>query len=278
MSKELNVEEVKDILSHILFNFKEFCEANNLKYFLAYGTLIGAVRHQDFIPWDDDIDVVMPRDDYDKFLQLTKDGIGDIYSVVSTVTDNNYIYPFAKMYNNKTKLVELEVKKNLNTNGIYIDIFPLDGMPEGKNNIRKHYKKAGIYIKMNCLAFNTKTRWDSPLKTIINRTIARVCRAYGCKRIIKRMDKLSRKYDYKTSEKVGLVCWGLGEKEAVSKDTFSSSIQLKFRNDFYNVPVGYHEYLTSIYGDYMEVPPKECRVSNHNYKAYYLNHNVTSNM
>ena len=120
--KYINVEELKHIQLDMLSDIAEFCEQNNIKYFLAYGTLIGAIRHKGYIPWDDDIDICMPRPDYDKFLSLynKKDSA---YKAVAFELDENYKLPFAKV--NDTRTVMWETMYDQDVFGVYIDVFPL---------------------------------------------------------------------------------------------------------------------------------------------------------
>lgn len=127
MKKEIKVEELKQIQLDILKFVDKFCKENNLKYFLAYGTLLGAVRHKGYIPWDDDIDIIMFREDYEKFVTTFKDVN---YKVFATEVNSKYPYPFAKVGDTRTYYME-EIKDVIDT-GVNIDVFPLDYLPENR--------------------------------------------------------------------------------------------------------------------------------------------------
>ena len=127
MKKTINVEELKQVQLDILKFVDEYCKKNNLKYYLAYGTLLGAVRHKGYIPWDDDIDLLMFREDYEKFVTSFKD---ERYKVFATEVNAKYPYPFAKV-GDTTTYFEEEIKDVMDT-GVNIDIFPLDYLPEDK--------------------------------------------------------------------------------------------------------------------------------------------------
>ena len=128
MGAQITSLELRRIQLDLLIAFDKFCAANELHYSLDYGTLLGAVRHQGFIPWDDDIDISMPRPDYDRFLSLTKNGLG-IYEVRSGEYTPGYFYPIAKMIDPRTILVEHTIG-DAHIMGVYLDIFPLDGLIE----------------------------------------------------------------------------------------------------------------------------------------------------
>lgn len=268
MKEEISLEETKPILVDILSSYANFCKQNNLRYFLSYGTLLGAVRHNGFIPWDDDIDVMMPRPDYMRFLDLTRNGLGSNLKVYSLENTENYIYPFAKLIDTRTILIESDVK-NSNELGAYIDIFPIDGLPSGEKEIRKHYKKLGFLKMIHSVSVTPKNNWNNIIENIIKKTIKKTCSLYGAKRIAMDMNRLANKYEFNKAEKIGVVVWGYGLREAINKSSLIESVEVTFENRKYLAPLNYAEYLTNIYGNYMELPPIENRVSNHTYKLYW---------
>ena len=144
--KKLNSDEVKKIELQLLLKFDELCKKHDLQYSLCGGTLLGAIRHKGFIPWDDDIDVMMPRDDFEKLLKLEKTQASDQVEKLVSWKSGKSIYPFIKMINTKTVLKEKYLDKEYTT-GVWIDIFPIDGMPEDQKIVDKKYKKV-IFYKM----------------------------------------------------------------------------------------------------------------------------------
>ena len=149
MREICNLSEIKKIELDILRAFRSFCEKNSLRYFLAYGTLLGAVRHGGFIPWDDDIDVAMPRTDYERFLKEFRDERYEVYDL----SKKGYFYPFAKLCDTTTVLIEeMSVKNSI---GVYIDIFPMDGIAD---NDQSQHSKAKRLMKLQqhkCISLRT---------------------------------------------------------------------------------------------------------------------------
>ena len=132
--KKLNLYDIKTLELDLLINFDKFCKENNLIYFIAYGTLLGAIRHGGFIPWDDDIDIQMPRTDYEKFLTLRDKYESSFYgNVIKTLGDKGYPFPFTKIENKNTLVIEHKMTTKIKT-GVWVDIFPMDGLP-------KYFKK-----------------------------------------------------------------------------------------------------------------------------------------
>ena len=139
MQEIKTVEELQKIELEILKYIDKVCKENNLTYFLAYGTLIGAIRHKGFIPWDDDVDIQMPRDDYNKLCDILKEENGR-YKLLDHKEGLGYIYPFAKVIDSNTRLIETGLTETVNM-GVYIDIFPIDGTPNDFKKRKKYLKK-----------------------------------------------------------------------------------------------------------------------------------------
>ena len=154
--REIHSEEFKPILVDMLKTIDKFCSDNNLKYFLAYGTLLGAVRHKGFIPWDDDIDIIMPRSDYQKFIQYFNKGTqSHTLQVVDCYSTNNYYLPFAKLIHTGT--VVLENVNNAIPLGVFIDVFPLDNMTDQFKKSKKFFNSISLYRNLLTLK-NLKQR------------------------------------------------------------------------------------------------------------------------
>lgn len=269
----LSIDEIKKTELNILIEFADFCKKNNLKYYLAYGTLLGAIRHKGFIPWDDDIDVYMPRPDYDKFLKLT--GFSPIKANLETrlydYCAHTNIYPFAKIIDTDSIVYE-KGKSKANVSGIWIDIFPLDAFPLEVNKAKKLFNKYLTLRKFQDLAttypfFANQNLFKKIYKTVF---VAPFIRLYDVKKICKKMDLLAQTYSYEDSEAVADLTWGDNIESYVMKDELEPSIEVEFENHMFAAPNKWHEYLTRVYGDYMKLPPVEQRIV-HGFTAYSLN-------
>ena len=262
--KPLTLEEVKKIEFNILFEFADFCSQNNLKYYLGYGTLLGAARHKGFIPWDDDIDVLMPRSDYNKFIELT--GYTPIKQNLETRLyrdcKNPNIYPFAKVIDTNTIVYE-KGKSKKNISGLWIDIFPLDGYPEDKKEAQKLFDK---YIKLRNLQDLATTNPmyvnQNILKKIIKTIfIAPFVKLYGIKKICKRIDLLAQSYDFDFSDKVTDFTWCDNVNSFLLKNELEPSVNVFFEGCEFKAPAGWEQYLERLYGDWKKLPPEEQRIS-----------------
>jgi lipopolysaccharide cholinephosphotransferase len=266
---KLNVEEIKEEQLKILKDIHQFCEANQLNYFLSCGTLLGAVRHLGYIPWDDDIDIMMPRPDYDKFITLYGQTQYS-YQVADISIDQSYPYPFAKAYNPQTSLVEYStVKYDI---GINVDIFPIDGLPENGKKRKTHLKKM-ILLK---IIRNIKATKYNCNRTIIKTLFLIFLKIMLCvfpyKKIVIGIDKLSRKYNYADSKYVSSLYFGESIDRYFQKSIFEEFTCHEFEGSFFRIPLHYDLFLTAIYGDYMQLPPVEKRKTHHIYTAYRVNH------
>ena len=269
----LNMDQVKKIEFDILCEFADFCEANNLKYYLGYGTLLGAVRHKGFIPWDDDIDVLMPRPDYNKFIELT--GYNPIKQNLETrlynKCKNPNIYPFAKVIDTNTLVYEKgKAKKNIS--GLWIDIFPLDGYPENKNEAYSLYAK---YQKLRNLQDLATTNPFYVNQNIIKKIIKTFCIApfikiYGVKKICYKIDKLAQTYSFEECDKVADFTWGDNAETYLKKSELEPAIEVDFENKKFKAPAGWEPYLTRLYGNWKELPPENQRIP-HGFLAYKKN-------
>jgi lipopolysaccharide cholinephosphotransferase len=265
--KEITPAESKQLMIEVLEAYATFCDTHHLRYYLTYGTLLGAVRHQGFIPWDDDVDVMMPRPDYEKFLDLTKNGLGFKMKVDSFKTNPKYIYPYAKVIHEDTLVIEEFY--NYNT-GVYIDIFPVDGLPTEAQERAAHYEKMAQTRKFHSLAYRHKTHWDNPLKNIRMKILIQLIHLYGDHRILKQIDTLAKSFDYEKCDTVGIIVWGYGGREACLKEAMSSSMELPFEGLSLKAPQNTHAWLKQVYGDYMTPPPVEKRTSTHISKIFWL--------
>ena len=265
------LNELQQKLLNMLSWFHDFCEKNNLKYYILYGTLLGAIRHKGFIPWDDDIDVGMPRDDYEKFLKITFNRTFQNYLVESYHNKNkDFYYTFAKIYDTNTTLIEY-AKKNI-TRGVYIDVFPLDGLSSELKTAKRHLKRLVLrknFFYTRVTGLNKKRAFYKNAAIVISNIIPNRC--FNNLKLIKKIDLMSQRYQFETSSFVGSLHSGEGMKEILPKDYFGIAKEYSFEGLKVFGPEKYDEYLKHFYNNYMQLPPKEKRVSNHEYVFCDLN-------
>lgn len=261
--RELSFNEVRNLQLEILKEVAAFCELNNIKYFLCAGTMLGAVRHKGFIPWDDDVDIMIPRPDYDQLLKIFT---SDRLRLVNHLTAKSYNYPYAKICYNNTIAVSTE--KEEREIGIFIDVFPVDGYPADENKKSRHYRK--IRLTQNALTMrNFKFRKDSSLiKELILYATKLMSKFISKRWLIKKLDEFGRLYDFNTSSSAGIAVWGYGLKEICPKEVFEKQIDVEFEGYTFKGHKEYDLYLSSLYGNYMVLPPEEERKV-HNY-IYYI--------
>ncbi len=267
--KAITLEEAKKIQLDILLNVSEFCDKHGLQYFLGYGTLLGAVRHKGFIPWDDDIDIYMPRSDYDKLLEIYNNENTDKNYRLVAPFDKEAKHTMAKLMDCRTVKLEANMKYDTYL-GVDIDVFPLDGTPTKENEYDKWYKKLiRVYTKYlyssqvimkGCFRHNLKVLVFKPFCAPFKKA----------KKYLYKAEELHALYPYESSEYVGSIenfCVGKGSR--ASKAAFDEVVLLEFEGYKFKAPKGYHEVLTNLYGDYMQLPPESKRVTHHQNNMFW---------
>lgn len=264
--KPLTDKEVKDLLLNILKEIDAFCTKNNLTYYLAYGTLLGAVRHKGFIPWDDDIDICMPRPDYDKFISSFKSK-NPRYQVISHLKDKKYPYYFAKVHDTNT-ILETKLTYT-NRMGLYVDIFPIDAIPSDKNLQKRYIRKFNFYrniYNIRSIRFSWQRSFLKNMLLLISRLVTFfIPPSY----LPYKIDKISKSYNYAEHNLVSIAS-SSDQRLILDKELFSYGIKLKFESMYANVPKSYTDILSKSYGDYKKLPPIEKQISHHEIKAFII--------
>lgn len=257
----ITIEEQRSIQLKLLQEIASFCDKNKIVYFLAYGTLIGAIRHNGFIPWDDDIDIAMPRPDYDKFVKQFNNEYKHS-RVLELSISKDYGIPFAKVFDNRTWVNELHYKHE--DYGVFVDVFPIDGI----NNISQ-FKKID---KLNKILHTKKANFSrrSLSKNIRNIIGKIILLPFSTHFILKIMDRIARKYPYGTTKKAGLISVPYGIREMVDTSVFEKTELHDFEDFKFRIPCGYDTWLKSLYGDYMQLPPLNDRKPHHILEAYWI--------
>lgn len=260
MRKIEDIQELRQIQIGILDDVHRFCEEHGLRYFLSSGTLIGAVRHKGYIPWDDDIDIYMPRKDYEKFLQIYKDEKG-IYRILNPYIEPHYYYTYAKVVDQRTRMVEDEVKGY--EIAIYIDIFPVDYVTDD-------IKKRELAFRLKKLLYKIRRCKISDFNPLYSQL------AYYCYKFlpfpVSFVNKMIRKLIVLETP-TNTVC---NMTEVCSQmnccfpaEDLASSVDIEFEGKMYRTMAGYKDYLERCYGDFMTLPPVEERITHH-FEAWWL--------
>ena len=266
--KTIPQPEMKQMMLDIMQDIHDFCEKNGLRYYLAFGTMIGAIRHKGFIPWDDDIDLWMPRPDYEKFMHMYNH---PYYRVMSMYTDKDYPLEFMKVHDTRTRVEE---EGGDGKWGVFVDIFPFEGIPNEKI-WRRRFKKV---IAIRHLIANRRFTWKYKVseghslskKAAI--VIAKCIRPFvnlNC--LLRWQDRTIKKYDFNECD---YMCDYTASPSKyppfiVPKEKILDRVLMDFEGRKYYGPKEYDFFLTLLYGDYMKLPPKEKQVSVHGSKAYW---------
>lgn len=259
-------------LVDILGWFHDFCKKNDLRYYIIAGTLLGAVRHGGFIPWDDDVDVSMPRKDYEKLRELSQNQEKNKYMFeFPGKTNPEYPFLWAKLFDTTTTIIEK--KRDQVKRGIYIDIFPLDGIGDTKEeaikNIQPIKKRVVLDATVSC-AFLKRRAWYKNMAIVAGRVISPLF--VNRKKLRWGLDELCQKYDFDRSEIVGDLMGGFHERGLVPRDCFGEPKEMKFESlTVYGLEKP-DVYLRAVYGDFMQLPPPEKRISFHDLEYCDLNH------
>ena len=267
--KELTLEDLKEIEFEILKMFDAFCRENNIRYFLAFGTLLGAVRYKKFIPWDDDVDVLVPREDYDRLISIFQDS--EKYCLYAFERNQNYPFPFAKLCDMSTRKDEtVYPSKGVNL-GVDIDIFPLDTFDCDLEKAKKEVARIKRYMSWLGFTKIEKPQTSNPLKYVIWSAILAFHKLRGGKYYVRKIINECNKSEQKGSPYIGAKAWCIwGDRGIIPAQAFADSVQIEFEGQMFPAPVGYDTYLTCLYGDYLPEPPKEKQKTHHSFKAYRL--------
>lgn len=272
---DLSLKEIQKASFDVLKQFDKICRDNNFSYTLAYGTLIGAIRHNGFIPWDDDVDVWMPRNDYDKFVQycIENDKLIKPFKICTRYTVNNYSYGISRFSNQNFKYVNTnKLIKNIDI-GIFLDIYPIDNYCNNYQDASKLLKKINNENRKYEIYINSKTK--SPIKCLMKKIInvfLNILYGNDYNRIMeKKIKDILNRYTTSKDRYVGCVVWSdtliLHErKDVFNEDNKFQVIEHKFEDNSFFILKNYDKILRNSYGDYMKLPPEKERHPYHEYK------------
>lgn len=257
---EEEINHIKEVELMILKDFVEICEKNDIEYYLAYGTHIGAIRHQGFIPWDDDVDVLLFREDYEKFLKVMEENPGEKYTIFDSRYNEEYFFQFGRMSLNGTYWAEYWDKQVSFKLGIHIDLFILDNLPDNKIKRWLFIQKCYILARLGSVSVLTFDDYSKIVSFVLNLT-HKLLKTFGfnSKYFQKKLYKLFTKYNSNNGEYVTDLT--LKERVTFKRTDYKPPKKALFEGIEMNIPNDDYNALTPIYGDYMQLPPEEERVN-----------------
>lgn len=267
----MRIDEIRDVQLRILDYIDTTCKVNSIEYTLCGGTLLGAIRHHGYIPWDDDIDIIFTRPNYIRFVNvIEKDSK---YKLLSLENQGDYYYPQSKLVDSNTILIEHDMPPIQNM-GVNVDIFIVDGFPSDekeKNNFRRQLMNCNRLLNYSRTfkLYGSNKSLQVRLKHFIKIPFIIYCKLMGINYWKKKLIETISKYDFNSSEYVACCLTQYGDKEILPKYIFQSTIQQEFEGREYSIIKNYDKYLSQLYGNYMELPPKEKQISHHNFSAYW---------
>ncbi len=262
--RELKKEEIKDNIFEIMCEFTQYCDEHGLRYYMCGGTLLGAIRHKGFIPWDDDVDLLMPRPDFDKLHELIKKEPIKSYYELTGFNARNGDTPFAKVVDRRTRIDSkyLVMDKNL-----WIDIFPMDGLPDDEKESDALLTRTIHIRKKISRSYARIGSGKGMFRTLFKIPAVILYRIIGAKTYAKQLDTIARRLDFDKCEYVGGITWSLGKGERMKKSEYIPYEDKEFNGRLFHAPKCWERYLTQNYGDYMKLPPEEKRIT-HDFTAY----------
>ena len=270
--KEMTINDVKRCAVDILVYIDKICKENNIRYYLCAGTLLGAVRHHGFIPWDDDIDIMMPREEYERLLSIWPADTD--YFFLTHKNTKNFPYAFGKVVDSRTIKIE-PLRKSSQIIGVDVDVFPIDELPDDDIEAVEFYKKLAekeLNVKRQLYTFTKLLSMRSfahNLLVFINRLMEFI-NFKSVDKMVEDYSILAQRYRGKNTNHWGVTtinCYGIRERNV--KKNYEQVVNVKFEGKEYPAPIGYKVYLTGLYGDYMQLPPVEKRISHHSFKAFW---------
>lgn len=247
----------------LLSELKRVCLKYGLEYYADSGTLIGAVRHQGFIPWDDDIDIVMKRDDYKKLQEIASEEFNEPYFLQCAYSDEHCLRGYSRLRNSDSTAIGRSDLYSGTNHGVFIDIFPLDNVPDDLTEREKWLKKIRkTYAVIRSTRYldldnsSVKKKLKKPFKIVVDA----ILRVYGYDRYFKKYEQLCSRYNSEDTKYMSYVAYSLGKTKHIwEKKCFDSVEVMPFEFTDINVPVGYDSRLRTEYGDYMEIVHQSTR-------------------
>ena len=266
----MTLREQQLVELEIMKEIHRVCKEYNIRYWLMYGSLIGAVRHDGFIPWDDDIDIAMPRKDYNKFVEVCNKGVlNDKFDIQNYHTDPKFEFIISRVgmkgtYSNTESRYKMKSKSFC-----YIDIFPMENAPNDRHQLYKHMRDIDGIKKIKRLRMNYSYKQNGIIKKAIKYIVALPFKVLPIRWYAKKHEKIATRYNNDVTRRfVGLGGGYSYEKELQEWENVEQLLLHKFEDCEFWIPKGYNNILTNLYGDYMKLPPESERIVKHT--AYWV--------
>ncbi len=269
--KRLSLQEIKDTQLNILLEFEKICDENGLTFYLCGGSLLGAVRHKGFIPWDDDIDICMARPEYDRLCRLVKNDELKAPDWLKIVCYDNGTsrFPFIKVLDKRT-VVFNDYFREEEYDNLWIDLLPVDGLPDKEEEVADLYRRVTTYRKYVQMKHIRPFEGKSLSKKLVKPLLFLIANIINTDRYNDKLISESCAYPYEKAKNVGIVTEGLyGVREAIPREAYEKWIEVEFEGHMFKACSYWNEYLHNLFGDYMQLPPEDKRKT-HDMKAYRL--------
>ena len=272
---DISLEEYKAVLSKlhtyilkIATEIKRLCDKHGLDYFLIGGSLLGAVRHKGFIPWDDDMDIGLLREDYERFLQVCKTELGDDFELITAESVENFGLPFCKIQLKGTALLEENAPHYNCGNGIFVDVFPIDKIPDSALG-KKIHKTESAFFRIALLKKCGYSIENTTKPTLKRRIIYAYADIHSKQYLVKKMTRVATKHNRRNTK----ICYNTGTSYSYAKEVFPTELlscdlqELPFEGVLFKCPQHPEIILEMLYGDYLSLPPEEKRYNRHGITA-----------
>ena len=265
--KKLDIDEIKEVELGVMDYIHNICKEKGINYSLAYGSLLGAVRHRGFIPWDDDLDIALKRDEYDKLYQAILEDNNSIYKIVSWENDSRYPYPFYRVYDSRTVYENNYIQNDIEL-GICVDVFPFDDYKD----VNKEITKLDMYRRLSVYTLYGIRNKEAGIKNIVRYLMLVVFRLTRVKTWNKKLNDCSKAPV--DGEYIDYLMESKKYSTKLDAKALDEVVECKFEDRVYNIPKDYDHILTTIYGsDYMEIPSLEKRIQHDDFVAYIKKEN-----
>jgi lipopolysaccharide cholinephosphotransferase len=269
--KEISISELRLIELNILKYIDSVCEKNHIIYTLAYGTLLGAIRHKGFIPWDDDIDICMDRNNFERFVRACQTDKQNRYKLLWLDTCETYTLPLPKVIDTTTILTQNTQNEKMPL-GVYVDVFILDKIPNNENQRKRYIEKLELYQRFWGYSQNKYVWRNYTLKSILRYLVYCIFHLFNPRRFAELLNNTAKEFylsdDYSHIGSM-VICTTGRNKQLLPKELFDHCFKIDFEGEQFPITCLFDYFLKMCFGNYMELPPIEKRVSNHDFYAYY---------